>query len=327
MLAPVYEACSETKAHPGLAEACWQSRQLWPAWHHRIESLSRHRIPFSAGPTTALIVDTNDEAFASAARAYMTSLSTSCSARLATDPEDIYTAFAETVRGQVALPYDGWIDSRGLILALQHICAQHDLIQIEAEKSQLESQKSGEKRLICAGWQSAQLAFRTPCETGSDTSHIKAILDQIRPAAGQMLIVAQPDPPIRTVMRWRHVYLVPRGDYLVIGATVEPGQVRQQTDPEAIADLKAHAIRLIPALDGMPVLQSWAGMRPATSDHAPMLGKTEWPDLYIAAGHYRNGILLAPLTAKWMRDLILDDRSEVLMQGFSPMRFAMSRQD
>jgi glycine/D-amino acid oxidase-like deaminating enzyme len=81
------------------------------------------------------------------------------------------------------------------------------------------------------------------------------------------------------------------------------------------------AIELAPQLHDAEILETWSGLRPDTPDHLPILGPTDLAGLWLATGHYRNGILLAPLTARLLRDWLCDGRVKEEMEAFSPLRF------
>jgi glycine oxidase len=126
----------------------------------------------------------------------------------------------------------------------------------------------------------------------------------VSPRKVQMLAVALPRAlPLETVVRTKHIYIAPRtegpnADRAIIGATVEDLGFDLTVHPRDILTLNAHATRLLPALAEATFLESWAGLRPATSDGLPILGATPRQPRYILTnGHFCNGILLAPATA------------------------------
>lgn len=142
-----------------------------------------------------------------------------------------------------------------------------------------------------------------------------------RPVKGQMLAVAAPRL-IKHVVRTPDVYLVPRSDgRLLIGSTLEEAGYDKRTDPAVIQKMHRAAIRVLPALEEARVLEDWAGLRPGTPDNLPMLGATEIPGYFVAAGHFRDGILLAPVTARVMAQVVSGSRTELDVSRFSPARF------
>jgi glycine oxidase len=128
---------------------------------------------------------------------------------------------------------------------------------------------------------------------------------------------------LRHIVRAPGVYLVPRSDgRLLIGATVEDAGFDKRVVPETIQRLHEAAIAILPALAGAKLLEAWAGLRPATPDRLPILGPTSLPGYFVATGHFRDGILLAPITARIMADLIAGATPAFDLTPFTPDRFA-----
>jgi len=157
--------------------------------------------------------------------------------------------------------------------------------------------------------------------TGAWAGHISPVKIPTRPVKGQMLAVVG-GPEVRHVIRAPEVYLVPRSDgRILIGATQEEAGFDKRTDPSTIQQLHQAALRLIPALSQARVHEAWAGLRPGTPDNLPILGETAIPGYFVAAGHFRDGILLAPVTAQVMGQLITGAKLECDLSAFSPLRF------
>ena len=149
---------------------------------------------------------------------------------------------------------------------------------------------------------------------------------EIEPRKGQMLMVALEPERLSCVVRTPHVYLVPRGDgRVVIGATVERGVRDTVVHEDALAGLIAHAEALLPGIAAAKRVDSWAGIRPGTPDDLPLIGVTADADCFVASGHFRNGILLAPGTARVMSQLLRGRVPDVSLDAFSPLRFAAVR--
>ena len=116
--------------------------------------------------------------------------------------------------------------------------------------------------------------------------------------------------------------MVPRSSgKLVIGATVEDVGFDKTVEAAAIDTLHRAAARFVPHLEAAPVIESWAGLRPGSPDDLPLLGETETPRVFTATGHFRNGILLAPVTARIMANLITGQPAGIDISAFSPARF------
>jgi glycine oxidase len=165
------------------------------------------------------------------------------------------------------------------------------------------------KVVICAGAWSGQIPPHT---------------FPTRPVKGQMLCLIAPSRTLlRHVIRTPEVYLIPRSDgRILVGATVEEAGFDKRTDLATIQRLHQSAIKTIPELRHPKILESWAGLRPGTPDAFPILGATATPGLYAATGHFRDGILLAPITAQVMADLIEGKAPGHDLTPFSPARFS-----
>lgn len=150
----------------------------------------------------------------------------------------------------------------------------------------------------------------------------------VRPVKGQMLSLRMPQRkhqpfPLQRVLYGEDIYLVPRQDgRLVVGATVEEVDWTPFNTPKGIQSLLAKTTRLFPAAAEWQIEELWWGFRPGTPDELPILGRSACDNLFLATGHYRNGILLAPITASLIADLILNQKSDPLLAQFSDRRFS-----
>jgi len=150
----------------------------------------------------------------------------------------------------------------------------------------------------------------------------------VKPRKGQMLYV-QPDKNVlQHVLRTPDIYIVPRSDgRILIGATVEDTGFDKSVNSSTIQTLLSAAATYLPDLASAPITQSWAGLRPGTPDDLPILGQIDPSSSFIASGHFRNGILLAPVTGKIMADMIQGSPAEFDVSPFSPARFASTPQN
>ena len=143
----------------------------------------------------------------------------------------------------------------------------------------------------------------------------------VRPVKGQMLAVAGPSL-LRHVVRAPEVYLVPRSNgRILIGSTLEDAGYDKRVDAEVINRMHRAAVALIPQLEHARMLEAWTGLRPGTPDDLPILGPTSLPGYFVAAGHFRDGILLAPVTAEVMARVLTGLKPEYDIAPFSPARF------
>jgi glycine oxidase len=176
----------------------------------------------------------------------------------------------------------------------------------------------------CAGAWAGQIRVATgtsPVQAGRSSA---GFLVPTRPVKGQMLCVVMPQKElVRHVIRTPDVYLIPRSDgRLVIGATQEEAGFDKQTVPETIQKLRQAALDLVPKLAEARILEAWAGLRPGTPDNLPILGTTSTPGYFVATGHFRDGILLAPVTAKVMGQIMTGQNPQIAVSKFSLSRFA-----
>ena len=146
----------------------------------------------------------------------------------------------------------------------------------------------------------------------------------VRPARGQLVSIETRPPLFRHVVSVRGGYLVPRRDGTVLaGSTVEMAGFRKQVTVGGLAGILTLARTLVPALADAPVTGTWSNFRPFTEDHLPVLGATPVRGLVLATGHFRNGILLAPITAEAIAELVATGRSAIDLAPFSVTRFAV----
>jgi glycine oxidase len=177
------------------------------------------------------------------------------------------------------------------------------------------------------GIRTRKTQFRASCVVncaGAWAAQIEPIHFPARPVKGQMLCLIMPEKElIRHVVRTPDVYLIPRSDgRMLIGATLEDVGFDKRTVPETIQKLNRAAIDLVPDLAEARFLEAWAGLRPGTPDKLPILGATAIDGYFVATGHFRDGILLAPITAKIMAQIITGQNPSVDVSKFSAARFA-----
>jgi glycine oxidase len=144
-----------------------------------------------------------------------------------------------------------------------------------------------------------------------------------RPVKGQMLCLASPSHNLlKHVIRSPEIYIIPRSNGRILaGATVEEAGFDKRTDVAAIQRMHHAAIAIVPELRNARILEGWAGLRPGTPDGLPILGATARPGYYVATGHFRDGILLAPITALIMSEIIGGANCGYDLNPFSPARF------
>jgi glycine oxidase len=144
----------------------------------------------------------------------------------------------------------------------------------------------------------------------------------VRPAKGQMVALRADELKIERVLWSEKIYLVPRNDGRILaGATVEYTGFDKSLTAASIEKILAAAIELAPDLSAARLEETWAGLRPDSPDHLPILGPTDLDGLLIATGHFRSGILLTPITARLVREWVTLQQVSVDWERFGPMRF------
>ncbi|HZI67398.1 MAG TPA: glycine oxidase ThiO [Thermoanaerobaculia bacterium] len=219
-------------------------------------------------------------------------------------------------------PADAVVHSRRLVGALRRSLEIRGVAVEEGVSATRFSIEGG----VCRGLETS--AGSVACGRVVDAAGAWADLDPtlsfaipVEPVRGQIVELAD-RAALFTVLESDEVYLVPRSDgSLLVGATVERTGFVKEVTAAGVAGLLAAAFDLVPSLRDARVVGAWAGLRPATPDGLPLLGESPVRSLILAAGHFRNGILLAPLTALLVADVVTGAGSRDL-SAFSPARFA-----
>jgi len=230
------------------------------------------------------------------------------------------------VRGPVAYLKERSVDPRALVAAALK-AAKHRGVDISSGTTATDLLLSDGR---ITGIQTDRTHYNAPCVVncaGAWAGSFSTHHFPTRPVKGQMLAVAfvQHDV-VRHVIRAPDVYLVPRSDgRILIGSTLEEAGFDKRTDADTIQRLHRAAIRLIPALKEARILEDWAGLRPGTPDDLPILGATNTRGYFVATGHFRDGILLTPVTAHVMAQVITGEKPDYEILAFSPLRFQEGR--
>lgn len=172
--------------------------------------------------------------------------------------------------------------------------------------------------IVAAGCYSASLTGKNVVENDWLSRYAPT-----RPVRGQMLALHSNEIRLHRVLRSGRGYLVPRHEgRIVAGSTLEDVGFDKSLTAGGIRKILDAAIELVPKIADAQIVETWAGLRPASPDNLPIIGPTDIEGLFIATGHYRNGILLAPVTAKIVRDWVRSGKVPASAEIFSPLRFA-----
>ncbi|MCD9874165.1 glycine oxidase ThiO [Streptomyces guryensis] len=244
---------------------------------------------------------------------------------------------APGVRGGLRVDGDHQIDPRRLARALVVACERAGVVfhRVWAERFHVVRERAagvttadgtelGAGQVVLAGGSLSGRLAGVPDE----------VLPPVRPVKGQVLRLTVPkryapflSRTVRAVVRGSHVYLVPReSGELVVGATSEELGWDTTVTAGGVYELLRDAHELVPGITELPLTETRAGLRPGSPDNAPLLGPTELPGLLLATGHYRNGVLLTPVTGDAMAHALATGELPDEARPFTPKRFALLEQ-
>ncbi|MGH2989074.1 MAG: glycine oxidase ThiO, partial [Solirubrobacterales bacterium] len=228
----------------------------------------------------------------------------------------------------VLAPEEGEVDPRALVAALvaaSEAAGAEVIAGIEASEAVIEgdrlrgvrtadgSELRGDHVVLAAGPWSGRTAWLPP-----------DAVPPVRPVKGQVLQLRGPaDGAVcERIVATERVYVVPRGDGRVaVGATVEERGFELTVTAGGVHELLREAYRVLPEIAELELTEALAGLRPGTPDNAPLIGPGELDGLVVATGHYRNGILLAPITAEAVAALLAGDEPPPEAAAMAPSRF------
>ncbi len=247
----------------------------------------------------------------------------------AEDARELEPALSEEVEAAVLRPEEASVDNRALTQAVLE-AAKNSGVEIFAGSGAEAIWREGRR---CKGLilQNEKIAAKwTIIAAGCFSAGIEGVASYapVRPAKGQMLALRATELQIERVLWSEKIYLVPRNDGMILaGATVEYVSFEKRITAGAIEKILSAAIELAPRLANAHIEETWAGLRPDSPDHLPILGPTDVEGLLMATGHFRSGILLTPITARLVREWITLQSVSVDWERFSPMRFAEARRE
>jgi glycine oxidase len=241
----------------------------------------------------------------------------------AEDARELEPALSEEVEAAVLRPEEASIDNRLLTAAI---------LQAAKRRGAEIFSGNGAKAIWREGNRCAGLVLQnekveanwTIIAAGCFSAAIDGVAPYapVRPAKGQMASLRADDVKIERVLWSEKIYLVPRNDGRILaGATVEHAGFDKRVTAGGIEKILSAAIDLAPGLANARIEETWAGLRPDSPDHLPILGPTDLDGLLMATGHFRSGILLTPITARLVREWITEERVSVDWDRFSPLRF------
>lgn len=222
------------------------------------------------------------------------------------------SGLGESVLGSLWLPEDGQVNNRKLATALL-TTAQSLSIKILEGVTVYQIVRDAQRVTHLDTSVGNLQGDRYILATGAWTRSLLPL--PVKPIKGQMLSVFDRDRQLQRVIYAPSCYIVPRQDgKIVIGATVEDNGFSQGNTAAGLAQLLNRAIAVYPAIANMPITETWWGFRPHAPNEIPILGASDYDNLILATGHYRNGILFAPITAKLISDFVIDGIKDPILQ-------------
>lgn len=324
MLSPSFEFGAGALADP-MFDLCLASLKRWRAFAGALEAASGMSIDYRPCGVLGL-------AFAAGEAARLADVAASVALRggdvrflnraaaLRREP-----SVAPAVLAALWSPQDAQVDPRLVTLALRRAIKRAGGAFVEGRVAAL-SARDGVVSGVAAGAGALEDADAVVLAAGYSAADIDLPLPPppVFPVKGEALSVAAAPGALHSVVRGPGAYLCPKADgRIVIGATESAGSADHAPAPGAIAQLRAAAAALAPFIADCPELERWAGLRPATPDAAPILGRDpRGPEnLFLALGHYRNGVLLAPETAALVAAEITTGGVARALAPFRPDRF------
>lgn len=330
MLAPVTETTFTEELLLGLNLA---SMQRYPDFAAEVSEASGRPSGFREGPTISVAANADDAARLGQLADYLTRLGLQSERLTSREARKVEPLLAPTIRGGLLVPGDASCDNRLLLAALttageragvrtvpgfvHHVASISDRVTGVALADGHEI--AAPTVVVASGAWSGQL-------TG-----IPAL--PVRPVKGQVLRLdpgryPQPAVVVRAFTRGTEIYLVPRdgGRELVVGATSEELGFDRRVTAGGVYELLRDARLAIPMTSEYVLAETSVGYRPGTPDNAPILGRGALSGLVLATGHYRNGVLLTPITADVVAELVLHDRLLAVAEPFGVERFEHAAQ-
>jgi glycine oxidase len=305
------------------------SLSLYPEFVAQVEEISGMSTGFRSKGTLEALFSGDAKAELSTIIALHHGLGLKAEPLRAADARELEPALSEDMEAAVLRPDECSVDNRALTSAVLE-AARRSGAEIFAENGVKAIWREG-RRCVGLILQNEKVeATWTIIAAGCFSAAIEGVAAYapLRPAKGQMVALRTDDVEIDRVLWGEHIYLVPRNDGRILaGATVEYAGFDKRTTAGGIEKILSAAIELAPGLANARIEETWAGLRPDTPDHLPILGPTDMDGLLMATGHFRSGILLTPITARLISEWITEQRVSVDWDRFSPLRFQAEKME
>ena len=303
------------------------SLSLYPRFIAAIEEASTLRAGYRADGAIETICHGDAERELSTLVALHHGLGLACDALPLDDALEMEPALGRDVRAAAFLPDEASVNTRRLTAALL-VAAENSGVAlfpgVEAIALVREANRcTGVKTSVGKTFSAAHIVFAAGCWT-SQIPEVARYAPTV-PVRGQMAALLHAGKLVRRVLRSERGYIVPRDQanpqMLVVGSTLEHAGYQKGVTSGGMEKILSAVNELVPELGPAEIVETWCGLRPGTPDQLPIMGPTDIEGLLMATGHYRNGILLAPVTAKLIAEWITERRTSLNWEEFSPLRF------
>jgi glycine oxidase len=326
MLTPVSELSygEEALLRLGLA-----SRERYPSFVAELEEVSGRQTGFRDDGTLQVALDSDDLAVLDELRRFQESLGIPAQALTGRECRRLEPMLAPSVRGGLLAPADGSIDPRRLTAALLAAVERLGGTLVRERVTEVLTEDGRATGVRLEGGEALH-ADQVVLAAGPWSQDIKGVpadvLPPVRPVKGQVVRLRGDTPflgrSVRGLVRGSSVYLVPRADgEVVVGATQEEMGFDTRVTAGGVWELLRDARELLPGVTELEFVEVSAGLRPGSPDNAPVLGPSALPGLLLATGHFRGGVLLTPVTADVMAELLVTGEPPEVARPFSPARF------
>jgi glycine oxidase len=304
------------------------SLAMYPEFIELVEELSGIQTGYRANGTVEALFSRHAREELNTIVALHRGLGLNAEAMSAQEARDLEPDLSEETEAAVLRPDEASVDNRLLASALIE-AANRSGAEIHAGKAVEAIWREGSecRGVVVRGEQIS--AKHTIVAAGSFSAQIAGAQKYapVRPAKGQMVSLRCDSARIERVLWSERIYVVPRNDGRILcGATVENAGFDKTVTASGIHANLGAAIELAPILARARVEDTWAGLRPDSPDHLPIIGPTDVGGLLIATGHFRSGVLLTPITAKLIGEFIAAKTPSVAWERFSPMRFQAAKE-
>jgi glycine oxidase len=321
-----------TEAHYGeetLLQLNLVSSQRYPGFVAELEEATGMDCGYSQCGTLSVARDADDNAALDDLYAFQQRLDLKVERLRARECREIEPNLSPRVRGGILVEDDHQVDPPALVAALTQACARAGVQQIRDRVRSIEVSGDAVRGVTLEGGdriESGNVVVAAGCWSGSIEGLSREASRAIRPVKGQLLQLRSRggEPLAHRNVRGLDVYIVSRPDgRTVLGATVEEQGFDTTTTAGAALELLRDAWELLPGIREMELVSIEAGLRPGTPDNAPLIGPTSIDGLLMATGHFRNGILLAPITAELVAGMLAGHPSPELAERYSPSRLGL----